>query len=233
MAISLTASFDGRPHLPILLRKRTANGDRQARHEGKGADGHERAKIESFDAELLGCEEQQPGRDMVCACSRGSISTSGRHPGHDGSTLHEASCEARCFMRGQSNKVPIDGVTPFSRGTKFDAAYEKPAIGSKKGKHPEPNVLVAAANDAPTHRFGDGVERFQRSEAASADGIWLTPLKDARCATGFSRTRPRNPQSNSAGMGWYPCKASARAITLTEEETQRRHRPGAGIAVPW
>jgi len=189
-------------------------------------------KIESFDAEVLGVlKNSSPGRDMVlCMLSGLNLDKTGVIQGMSGSPIYiDGKLLGAVAYAWQFNKVPIAGVTPFSQMHEYAAAFEKRDL--------DPHGPQRIGLSSPLKIDGRRVESvtvssdFSDPEAASADGIWLTPLKTPLCTTGFSRNSLELLQATFGRHGLVPMQGGGVGNHLTDEERNATIEPGAGLAV--
>src|SRR4051794_16807483 len=145
-------------------------------------------KVETFQAEVLGVlKNTSPGRDLIlCRLSGLNLDRTGVIAGMSGSPVYVNNKLLGAVSYAWAyGKEPIAGVTPFCQMQGFVEAYEKRDLAEQTRPRRvglrRPVLIDGKEFSAVTVSQG-----FDDPEPASADGLWLVPLRTPLAATGFS-----------------------------------------------
>lgn len=190
-------------------------------------------KIENFQAEVLGVlRNSSPGRDMIlCQLSGLNLEKSGVIQGMSGSPIYiQGKLLGAVAFAWPFGKEPLAGVTPFSQMHEYAAAFERKDLAGK-------TLPVRTSLKTPI-RVGDRQfdsvvvsSDFADPEPASADGLWMVPLRTPLAVTGFSRTSLAHLRDDFAALGMVPMQGGGVGANIPEDERNIPLLPGSALTV--
>jgi hypothetical protein len=190
-------------------------------------------KLESFDAEVLGVlKNTSPGRDMVlCKLSGLNLDKTGIIAGMSGSPVYiDGKLLGAVAYAWAFGKEPIAGVTPFSQMHGYVSAFEQrdlleQAKPTRVGLH------------SPIRIGGRKFDTVNVTESASepvpatADGLWMVPLKTPLAATGFTARSLTLLEKECQSAGLVPMQGGGASASVVEQEKNTPLQPGSPLAV--
>jgi hypothetical protein len=207
--------------------------DVRAGMKGHGKTVMKGAKIETFDAEVLGVlKNTSPGRDMVlCRLSGLNLEKTGVIAGMSGSPVYlEGKLLGAVAYAWAFGKEPIAGVTPFCQMHDYVEAYERRDLAEDAKAR---QIGLAA----PLHLGGRDYatvtvsSSFEEPGPAAADGLWMVPLKTPLAATGLTPHSLTLLRERFRGVGMVPMQGGAVSGKMAEEARDVTIQPGAALSV--
>ncbi|MFN4258239.1 MAG: SpoIVB peptidase S55 domain-containing protein [Gemmataceae bacterium] len=192
------------------------------------------ATIETFQAEVLGVlKNVSPGRDLVlCRLSGLELEKTGVIAGMSGSPVSiDGKLLGAVAYAWAFGKEPIAGVTPFSQMHAYVEAYERQDLVEQEDAPRrvglrQPLLIDGARYDAVTVS-----PRFENPQAATADGMWLMPLRTPVAATGFTAHSLRLLHERWGNSGLLPVQGGGAGALVAEAARQLPLQPGGPLAV--
>ncbi len=192
------------------------------------------AKIETFDAEVIGVlRNTSPGRDLIlCRLAGLNLDRTGVIAGMSGSPIYIGGkllgAVAYAWPYG---KEPIAGVTPFVQMREFVTAHERRELADKA--RPRRIGLAAPVRvEGQTYDTVTVAANFGDAPPAAADGLTLVPLRTPLAASGFSARSLGALKARWAGIGMVPMQGgSAGAANIPEEERNVTIQPGGALSI--
>ncbi|MBI3409768.1 MAG: SpoIVB peptidase S55 [Planctomycetes bacterium] len=190
-------------------------------------------KIESFDAEVLGVlKNTSPGRDMVlCKLSGLGLDKTGVIQGMSGSPIYvQDKLVGAVAYAWPFGKEPLAGVTPFSQMSEFVASYEKRDL-AEKVKASRVGLQKTLRLDGREFDTVTVSQDFIDPTPATADGIWMVPLRTPIMATGMSPGSLALLREKLASHGLVPVQGGGVGGNIPDEERNAAIVPGAALTV--
>jgi hypothetical protein len=190
-------------------------------------------KVEKFDAEVLGVlKNTSPGRDMVlCRLSGLNLENTGVVAGMSGSPVYiDDKLLGAVAYAWSFGKEPIAGVTPFCQMHRYVEAFERRDLAEDA----QPNrigLLTPFKADGKEFDTVTVSERFDVPTPATADGLWIMPLRTPLAATGFTSRSLALLGEQCRTLGLVPMQGGAASSVVAEQEKNTPLRAGGPLAV--
>ncbi len=191
-------------------------------------------KIESFGAEVLGVlRNTSPGRDMIlCRLSGLDLEKTGVIAGMSGSPIYIGNkllgAVAYAWPYG---KEPIAGVTPFVQMHDFVASYERRDL-AERAKTSRIGLARPLQIEGRSYETVTVTQDYSDPEPASADGLWMRPLRTPLAASGMSAGSLELLNKSLGKFGMVPMQGGAVSAAQLEEEYNTPLLPGGAMCVP-
>lgn len=210
--------------------------DVKAGMKGQGKSVVKGVKIETFDAEVIGVlKNTSPGRDLIlCRLSGMNLEKTGVIAGMSGSPIHiDGKLLGAVAYAWSFGKEPIAGVTPFSQMLSAAAASEKREVADgKKNKPARVGLATPILLDGRAYRDVMISSDFADPQPASADGLWLVPLRTPVMTTGMSARSLAILRDHFQQQGLVPMQGGAAASNLPADERNIALQAGGALVVP-
>jgi hypothetical protein len=204
----------------------------------EGMKGHGRTvmkgtKVETFQAEVLGIlKNTSPGRDLVlCRLSGLNLDHTGVIAGMSGSPVYiDNKLLGAVAYAWAYGKEPIAGITPFCQMHGFVEAYEKRDLVEQT----QPRRVGLSKPVLIDGREFSSVtvsESFDDPRPASADGLWLVPLRTPLAATGFSANSLKLLRERCSSWGMVPMQGGGASAKVADAEKDTPLVPGGPLAI--
>jgi hypothetical protein len=190
-------------------------------------------KREEFQAEVLGVlKNTSPGRDMVlCRLSGMNLDKTGVIAGMSGSPITiDGKLLGAVAYAWSFGKEPIAGITPFCQMHSFVESYERRDLA-------EENKPTRVGLKEPLHIDGarfDSVtvaQDWDAPEEASADGLWMMPLRTPIATTGFTAHSLSLLRQRFNSTGLVPMQGGGAAAKIVQQEKDTELQPGGPLVV--
>ncbi|MBI2806891.1 MAG: SpoIVB peptidase S55 [Planctomycetes bacterium] len=208
--------------------------DVKAGMKGQGKSVVKGVKIETFNAEILGVlKNTSPGRDLIlCRLSGMNLEKTGVIQGMSGSPIYvQGKLLGAVAYAWSFGKEPIAGVTPFSQMLEFAAAHERREIAAKKRKPARIGLARPIFLDGREYRSVTISENYHEAQPASADGVWLVPLKTPVMTTGMSARSLAVLRDHFKNGGLVPMQGGGAAGNIPPEERNISLAPGSALSI--
>jgi hypothetical protein len=201
--------------------------------KGYGCTVFQGAKIDRFDAEVLGVlKNTSPGRDLILMrLAGGCLEKTCVIAGMSGSPVYiNDKLVGAVSYAWPYGKEPIAGVTPFSQMVEYVAAYERRdgvnRFGRTQHRLPEP---IAA--DGRTFDIISVSLHQEEPVQTTGNVLSLVPLQTPLAATGFTEHSLGLLSQRTKWAGIVPVQAGGAATHLRQQQENITLSPGAAIAV--
>jgi hypothetical protein len=213
--------------------------DVRAGMKGTGRTVIKGTKIETFGAEVLGVlRNTSPGRDMIlCRLSGLDLEKTGVIAGMSGSPVYiNDKLLGAVAYAWPYGKEPIAGITPFVQMHDYVASYEKRDLADeRRGNGAVGNRIGLARPLEVEGKSFDTVtvsQDFNEPQPATADGLWMVPLKTPLVASGMSAGSLALLRGSLTRFGLVPMQGGAVGGNVPDEERNTQLLPGAAMCVP-
>jgi hypothetical protein len=191
------------------------------------------AKIETFDAEVLGVlKNTSPGRDLVlCRLAGLNLEKTGVIAGMSGSPIYlEGKLLGAVAYAWAYGKEPIAGITPFCQMHDYVEAYERRDLAddAKARQVGLATPLRLGGRDYDTVTVSGS---FEEPGPAAADALWMVPLKTPLAATGITPHSLALLRERFRGVGMVPMQGGGVGGKMAEEAGDVVIQPGAALSV--
>jgi hypothetical protein len=201
--------------------------------KGEGRTVMKGTKLETFQAEVLGVlKNTSPGRDMVlCRLSGLNLDKTGIIAGMSGSPIYiDGKLLGAVAYAWAFGKEPIAGVTPFSQMHGYVSAFEQRDL-LEQAKPTRVGLRNPVQAGGQTFETVTVSENFDEPVPATADGLWMIPLKTPLSASGFTAHSLSLMQKHCRAAGLVPMQGGAAQAGVAEQEKNTPLQPGSPLAV--
>lgn len=207
--------------------------DVKAGLKGQGKSVVKGVKIETFDAEVIGVlRNTSPGRDLIlCKLSGMNLERTGVIQGMSGSPIYvNGKLLGAVAYAWAYGKDPIAGVTPFSQMVEFASAHERREVAANR-KPARIGLASPIILDGKEYKAVTVADDYRDPQPASADGMWLVPLKTPVMTSGMSARSLALLRDQFAHAGLVPMQGGGAGGNIPAEERNIALEPGSALAV--
>ncbi len=207
--------------------------DLRAGMKGHGKTVIKGTKIENFDVEILGVlKNTSPGRDLVLARLSGlNLEKTGVIAGMSGSPVFvQNKLVGAVAYAWQFGKEPIAGITPFAQMHGFVEAYERRDMAEEQ-KPARVGLRAPLLIDGQAFDTVTVSHDYSEPRPATADGLWLTPLRTPLAATGMSAGSLKLLAGQLRHFGLVPMQGGGVGGGIGPAERDTPLAPGAALCI--